>query len=128
MSARSDPATVVVAGDNLFVTHRLVLAVHSLGYRAATARTADAFHRLLEAHPEAAVVDLAARQFDAVEAVRRAKDDPLTRSIPLIGFCGHLDEARRQAARAAGCDLVTTNGAVMAQLGHLLGAATRHPT
>ncbi len=113
---------VVVAGDNLLVVHRLAAALRALGYRPATASTAETLLRALEARPTAAVVDLAARGFDAVEAVRRAKENPETRAVPFLGFCGHRDERLREAARGAGCDLVATNGAVAARLDQLLRA------
>ncbi len=45
----------------------------------------------------------------------------------MIGFCGHADTARQNAARTAGCDLVATNGMVAAGLETLLASLLAVP-
>lgn len=122
MTAPPTAPAIVVAGDDLLFSDRIASASTALGYRPVVVRTADAFHAALARSPAAAVVDLASRRFDALAAIRRAKADPASRDVPLLGFCGHLDAARRAAAREAGCDLVTTNGAVSAGLETLLAS------
>jgi DNA-binding response OmpR family regulator len=111
---------IVVAGDDLLFSERIASASKALGYRPVVVRTADAFRAALARGPAAAILDLGSRRFDALAAIRRAKADPASRGVPLLGFCGHLDAARRTAAREAGCNLVTTNGAISAGLEALL--------
>jgi CheY-like chemotaxis protein len=119
--------TVVVADDDLFFSARISAVLTSLGYVPVVVRTLDAFRRELAQAPAAGIVNLAAHRFDAAAAVRGAKDTAGTRSIPLLGFCGHRDVARQAAAREAGCDLVVTNGAVSAGLPGLLHSLLERP-
>jgi len=112
--------TILVADDDLLFSTRIESAVTGCGHRARVVRTVPAFQNALREGPDATIVNLAASQMDAVEAIRRAKTDPLTRTIPVLGFCGHADASRRRAAQEAGCDRVATNGEVSNNLPRLL--------
>ena len=112
--------SVVVADDNLFFSARIASALEALGYHPLVVTTADALHAALAGGPAAAIVNLASRRFDVVTAIHRAKTDAATQTVPVLGFCGHADTARQDAARTAGCDLVTTNGMVTSALPKLL--------
>lgn len=101
---------------------RLASGLTALGYRPAVVGTAEAFHAALARGPRAAIINLAAHRFDALAAVRAVKADEATRAVPLLGFCGHADTGRRDAARDAGCDAVVTNGAVVTNLAGMLAA------
>lgn len=118
--AREEVPAVVVAGDDLLFSSRIAPRLHALGFRPLTVQTEEAFHDALRARPAAAILDLASRRFDSISAIGRAKAEATTRGIPLLGFCGHADTARREGARAAGCDLVASNGEVMGNLARLL--------
>lgn len=122
MSAETAVPEVVVADDDLLFSSQVSGALASLGYQAVVVRSEEALRAALRREPRAAIVNLAARRFDAAEAIRRAKTDEATRGVPLLGFCGHRDAGRMGAARAAGCDAVTTNGVIAADLGRALGA------
>ncbi len=50
------------------------------------------------------------------------KSLPETAAIPVIGFGGHQDRARLEAAAAAGCDKVVTNGAISSNLEAILNS------
>jgi CheY-like chemotaxis protein len=120
--------SVVVAGDDLLFSTRIASALTSCGHRPRLVSSLPDFHAALTARPDAAILNLASHRLDAAAAIRLAKADPVTRAIPLLGFCGHADAPRQAAARAAGCDLVATNGAVAGNLPRLLEellAATR---
>jgi CheY-like chemotaxis protein len=112
--------TVVVADDDLFFSARISTSLASLGYRPVVVRTPETLLAHLHDAPAAAILNLAAHRFDAAQAIRAAKLDPATRTVPLRGFCGHQDAERQSAARAAGCDLVVTNGAISGGLKGLL--------
>jgi len=127
MAESASPQAVVVAADDLLFSSRIASALTALGYAPVVVRTAQAFQRRLAEAPAAAILDLAVRGFDAVDAIRCAKTDPTAQAVPLLGFCGHQDVARQTAARAAGCDLVTTNGAVSTALAGLLRALLEGP-
>jgi DNA-binding response OmpR family regulator len=113
-------STVVVADDDVLFSTRIAAALAALGYAPVVVRSGDAFTRALGRRPAAAIINLAARRFDGVALIRDAKGDAATRAVPLLSFCGHRDLARRTAAHQAGCDLVTTNGAIGADLPRLL--------
>lgn len=113
------PLTILVAGDDLLFATRIEAALTRHGHRPRIIRTASAFQNALRERPHAAIVDLAS-EMDAVEAIRRAKADPATRTIPILGFCGHADAARRRAAQQAGCDRLATNGEISSNLPRLL--------
>jgi DNA-binding response OmpR family regulator len=111
---------IVVAGDDLLFSSRIAAALDSLGYRPLVVRTLDALVDALAEAPAAAILNLASVRLDAIAAIRRAKTDTGTRRVPLLGFCGHADVSLQAAARAAGCDLVASNGEVTGNLSRLL--------
>jgi CheY-like chemotaxis protein len=49
-------------------------------------------------------MDLEMPDDDRWEAVRRLKNDPQTRDIPIIGVSAHAVESERETAIATGCD------------------------
>ncbi len=116
----STSLTILVSDDDLLFSTRIESAVTMHGHRARVVRTASAFQNALRERPDAAIVNLAASQMDTIEAIRRTKADPVTRTIPVLGFCGHADAARRRDAQEAGCDRVATNGEVSNNLPRLL--------
>ena len=122
MTPDPESTQVVVADDDLLFSSTLSASVARLGYRAVVVRSDAALNASLQHGPRAVIVNLAARGFDATEAIRRIKGDVTTRGIPLLGFCGHRDVERARAAKAAGCDAVTTNGVVAADLPRILAA------
>jgi CheY-like chemotaxis protein len=121
------PLVIVVAGDDLLFSTRIASAVSGIGHRPSVVRTADAFLEALGTRPAAAILNLASSRLDAIAAIRNAKADPASRGIPVLGFCGHIDVTRQAAARAAGCDLVATNGEITAHLPRLLKALLAVP-
>lgn len=119
--------TVVVAGDDLLFSTRVASALGRSGHQPRVVHTAAEFQVALREGPDAGIVNLASFRLDAIEAIRQAKTDPGTRTIPLLGFCGHADTPRQAAARAAGCDLIAANAEVLANLPRLLTALLDTP-
>jgi CheY-like chemotaxis protein len=125
MTSERDRDEVIVADDDLLFSSRLSGALVRMGYRPVVAATAAAVDAAVrdgshERSLRAVILNLAARGFDATQAIRRIKGDGTTGRIPLLGFCGHRDAARAEAAKAAGCDAVTTNGVIAADLERVL--------
>ena len=114
------PLTVIVADDDLLFSTRIASALTGLGHRPLPVAGLAGFRDALNAAPDAAILNLAAFKLDALEAIRLAKGDPQTRTVPLLGFCGHADAVRRAAALGAGCDLLATNGEVSGSLPRVL--------
>jgi CheY-like chemotaxis protein len=125
MTSGHDRREVVVADDDLLFSSRLSAALVRMGYRPVVARSGAAIDAAVReagrgGSLRAVIFNLAARGFDATEAVRRIRGDGTIGRIPLLGFCGHRDVARAEAAQAAGCDAVTTNGVIAADLERVL--------
>ena len=55
-------------------------------------------------HPDVILMDLEMPDDDRWEAVRRLKNDPQTRDIPIIGMSAHAVESERETAIVTGCD------------------------
>jgi CheY-like chemotaxis protein len=55
-------------------------------------------------HPDVILMDLEMPDDDRWQAVRRLKNDPQTRDIPIIGMSAHAVESEREKAIATGCD------------------------
>jgi CheY-like chemotaxis protein len=54
--------------------------------------------------PDVILMDLEMPFIDRWEPVRRLKNDPQTRGIPIIGMSAHALESEREQAIATGCD------------------------
>jgi CheY-like chemotaxis protein len=55
-------------------------------------------------HLDVILMDLEMPDTDRWEPVRRLKNDPQTRDIPIIGMSAHALESEREQAFATGCD------------------------
>jgi CheY-like chemotaxis protein len=55
-------------------------------------------------HPDVILMDLEMPVIDRWGAVRRLKNDPQTRDIPIIGMSAYVLDSEREQAIAAGCD------------------------
>jgi two-component system, cell cycle response regulator DivK len=55
-------------------------------------------------HPDVILMDLEMPVIDRWEAVRRLKNNPQTRGIPIIGMSAYALDSEREEAIATGCD------------------------
>jgi DNA-binding NarL/FixJ family response regulator len=92
---------VLVLADDLIWSTRLVAQVQAAGADAAPVRTLAALNQALPA-ADAVIVDLTARAYDGVVAVRKAAD--AGRRVLAVGQ--HDDAQLRRRALAAGADKV----------------------
>ena len=58
----------------------------------------------LTERPDVILMDLEMPDADCWEVVRRLKNDPRTRDIPIIGMSAYALDSERQKAIASGCD------------------------
>ena len=58
----------------------------------------------LTEHPDVILMDLEMPGIDRWESVRRLKNDPQTRDIPIIGMSAYALDSEREQAIATGCD------------------------
>lgn len=95
---------VVVLADDLIWSTRLVDAIRAAGGEPRTARRLDAVPSLADAAATYAIVDLTARAYDGVAAVR----DLAGRCANVVAVGQHDDATLRKAATEAGAQRVFT--------------------
>ncbi|MBI4537526.1 MAG: response regulator [candidate division NC10 bacterium] len=112
---------VVAVTDDLFIgariletARRLRVPLTLLGWGE------DLPERFRRLAPALALLDLTADSAEALQIIRRLKDDPASGRIVLVGFLPHVLQDRKLAAEAAGCDRVLARSAFSSQLPDLL--------
>ncbi len=97
-------STVLVVEDNP-VNRKLARNVlRSRGYRVLEADTGEEGLEIARAElPHLILMDLELPGLDGIEATRRLKADPLTRSIPIVALSAHAQATDEARAREAGC-------------------------
>jgi CheY-like chemotaxis protein len=114
---------VLIVDSNLLSCTRLISQAQAAGWQArAVGPGPDGMTAARQHRPDAIVVNLAAASHDASLFIRAVKAEPDLTVIPVLGFCGHREVGRREAAVAAGCDRVVTNSAVSTDLPALVTA------
>ena len=82
------------------------LRLRQAGYRVAFAESGeDAVALTRELHPDAVVMDLSLKGKDGWTATRELREDPTTRSVPIVAVSGHALPEHEQLAYECGCDL-----------------------
>lgn len=114
---------LLLVSDDLMFPSRVREGVRPLGY---TLRVVGTEAAALEAAgqagtvPDAILVNLTARRYDAPHLIRELKATEATKAIPLLAFAGHVEKEKHAAAREAGADLVAANSSVSLHLAPLL--------
>jgi CheY-like chemotaxis protein len=117
----SDPGTVAVIDDNLLFSSGLVAGLKRLGYTPLLLSDArDAVARSAAARPRVVLVNLSPLAWDPGALIRALKAEPTLAGVPVVGFAGHMEVARIEAGRAAGCDHVVANSAISGDLAGIL--------
>jgi ActR/RegA family two-component response regulator len=109
---------VVVLADDLIWATRLAEAITAAGAHPQRARRLADLERLLAEAAGFAIVDLTARAYDGVEAVRTASST----GARVVAVGQHDDAALRRAAMAAGAERVYTYRALFEDGPRTLGA------
>lgn len=65
----------------------------------------EAIDKAREMHPDVVVMDISMPLMDGLEAARRLREDPNTRSIRIIVLTGHEHDVNRKVASELGVDL-----------------------
>lgn len=75
------------------------------GYEVITADNAEIGLSLAASHlPDLILMDMSLPGLDGWEATRRLKQNPCTKSIPVIALTAHVMQGDRERALEAGCD------------------------
>jgi CheY-like chemotaxis protein len=113
---------LLLVADDLITPSRVREGARPLGYEVSVAATATAAREAALVTPPlvAILVNLSARRYDPPAVIRDLKAMEETRQIPVLGFAGHVEREKHEAARAAGADLVAANSSVALHLPALL--------
>lgn len=133
MDSKTEPKTIILIETNLFFSTALSGNLKRLGYGVEVEKSWEGVRAKISVVEKsgldqsggalkaggsirAVIINLAAPGLDAAAIIKNLKSHPETSSIPVIGFGGHQDKARLEAAAAAGCDQVVTNGVISSSL------------
>ena len=113
------PRRVVAVVPDLFFSSRIAGSAERLGVTLALPAPAEALATIRRDPPDLVILDLHAPG-DPLALARALRADPATRTVPLVGFYSHVDQALRGAALAAGVDAALPRSAFTARLPALL--------
>ncbi|HEY3216936.1 MAG TPA: hypothetical protein VGK93_10635 [Candidatus Eisenbacteria bacterium] len=110
---------VAAIAPDLFFAARIAQTATLLGVELEVVAPDRALERCRTRPPDLVLVDLEAVDV-STGLLRRIKADPGLASVPVIGFCSHVDAALRASARAAGADQVWARSAFTRHLAEIL--------
>ncbi len=100
----------IVALASMFFGAKLKGLCEQTGYQYKGAIGPSGLLSRIEAFPPTAVLlDLGKEDMNISDIVHLIRE---TTDAPIIAFCGHVATKELEEARACGCDVVTTNGAM----------------
>lgn len=111
---------ILLVNDDFFFSTNLANAMKAQGYAVTTCETSDDALRLAREQPSAICVNLTAHRYDPLTLAQQLKGDEILRTIPLLGFCGHVEDDKAAAAKSAGYDMIAPNSAMAMSLPHVM--------
>jgi uncharacterized protein len=117
---------IVALEPDLFFAARIDSAVKHAGAQPLIVETGPALWEGIERWPELVLIDLGAEGWE--EPVRRAKNLPHTRSIPIVAYGSHVDTGLLRSAREAGVDHAWARSRFVSELPDLIREALNPPT
>jgi CheY-like chemotaxis protein len=112
---------IVAFIEDLMFLSRIREAAQSAGLRVHAVRDPAMLVETCRVNRPAVVfVDLDSTRLASLEAVATLRAAADVAMIPIIGFLGHTETERAEAARAAGCTRVLTRGAFVNELHSLI--------
>ncbi len=96
---------LLLVEDNEMNRDMLTRRLQRKGYEVVIAVNGrEAIERAREDTPDLVLMDLSLPEVDGWEATRILKEDPATRSIPIIALTAHAMAGEKERALAAGCN------------------------
>jgi CheY-like chemotaxis protein len=96
---------VLLVEDNQRTVDVLSQELKLLGYEVLAVRSGEeAIDKATDEHPDLILMDIRMPKMDGLEAVARIRDNPATRSIPIIAATGNALPGDREKCLAGGCD------------------------
>lgn len=113
-------ATILTWVPDIFFLAKIQETAKAAGVSVVMSDARRGVASVVEACPQAIILDLNSCGASAMEWIRELKSDPATRPIPIVGFVSHVQEQTIAEARAAGCDKVMARSAFTQQLPGIL--------
>jgi CheY-like chemotaxis protein len=114
------PAKILAVVDDIFFLAKIQQTARQLGITVESVAPDALEASLAQNEAGAILLDLNHRSGKAIAALEGVKNDPATRSVPVVTFLSHVQTDLAQAARAAGCDRVMARSTFSQQLPMLL--------
>jgi len=113
--------SIIAFVDDLFFVGKLQGTARQAGVPLTVARAADFdLETLRKRKPCLVILDLNTTSANAVELIRRLKEDKDLKPVPVLGFFSHVQVELQRAAREAGCEQVMPRSKFAATLPQLL--------
>jgi len=108
---------VLVVDDDADTRDILCVALQQEGIRCEVAANGEeALERAARMQPDAIVLDLGLPDMHGCDVSRRLRENPSTRTIPVIALTGHAMAADLRRAAESGCDAVLVKPCEMSEL------------
>ncbi len=110
--------TILVINNDLIWGTKIAEVVLQAGLQYVLAKTEqEAMDQTQRLQPSLIVIDLDVKSLDPMALIKRLKQDPELKKIPILGYTFHTDQATWQKGVAAGCDQVVARSALQQALG-----------
>ncbi len=113
-------AKILAVVEDIFFLAKIQQTARQLGITVESVAPDALQEKLGQKVPSAILLDLNHRSGKAIAVLEGLKDNPASRSIPVVAFLSHVQTDLAQAARAAGCERVMARSAFSQQLPMLL--------
>jgi len=115
------PRNIVAVVDDLFFASKIRGTAEALGVTVSFPRHADGVREVIQRDSPALIIcDLHSEKLDLLRLAKTLKENEVTRNIPLLGFCSHVQTDLQQAAQAAGFDRVMPKSLFTQKLAEIL--------
>src|SRR5262249_2276579 len=117
-AAQSKKVLAVV--DDLFFTVKINESAKRAGLPIEFVKSeTDALDKVKDG-PALVILDLNCKAVDPLHLVTKLKENPETKTIPVLGYISHVEGERKQQAQDAGCDMVMARSAFSQNLLQIL--------
>jgi len=119
--ARKEAARILVISDNAVFLERLKNRLETQRGQCMVVETAAEARRVApKLRPHLILVEVNSPLLRSIPIIKELRSAAETRSIPLVGLCGHLEPDRGLAALEAGCVGTASHAESLSRLGHLI--------
>lgn len=112
---------VLIAVPDLLFRSKLRDAARDAGMdTSSTSSPGVVLERARETRPDIVVVDLGDERIEPFDLIRKLKAEPSLSATRVVGFFSHVRIDIRDAAKAAGCDVILPRSAIVSALSGLI--------